>query len=457
MDPLHRKKLPPRAPSNFRSVVVEELLAFWSFITSNWIFVLPSLLLIVLLIYVVRPMPPKTLTIGTGQLNSTPDVVGRKYHEFFKRHGVELKLVPTKGAVENLQLLKEGKVDAAFSQGGLPLGDDIDNVRSLGAIAYQPLWFFYYGNETDEPDLTRLLAGRKVSVNVEGSSTRGLTMEVLEAQGVDTSAPNFLAMKTPDSVAAFKEKKIDGLFLVGGMDSKNIWAVSKFPGVKMYDFRLAEAYSKKFPYLEVVKFPTGGFSFHPVTPAKDIHMIATTLDILTTERLHPALQLLFMEATTDFEQKRVSYFTHGKFPVYMDTRIQESDVARRYFKEGSPFLWGYAPYWVASLFDEVWFYLLAIGAIVIPLIGFVPSYRRSHAVLSIEHCYDELRAIETMIIRARQLSEPVDPDLLEQIDLLSDEARELWVPTGNRNAYYDLRAAITIVREDLLVALGKKA
>ena len=163
MDPLHRKKLPPRAPSNFRGVVVEELMAFWSFITSNWIFVLPSLLLMVLLIYVVRPLPPKTLTIGTGQLNSTPDVVGRKYQEFFKRHGVDLKLVPTKGAVENLQLLKEGKVDAAFSQGGLPLGDSIENVRSLGAIAYQPLWFFYYGKDTDEQDLTRLLAGRKVS------------------------------------------------------------------------------------------------------------------------------------------------------------------------------------------------------------------------------------------------------------------------------------------------------
>lgn len=455
MDPVHHKKLPPRAPSNFKSVVIEEILAFWSFMSSNWIVALPSLLLIMLLIYVVRPLPPKTLTIATGQHNSTPDVVGHKYQTYFKKHGVDLKLVSSKGAVENLKLLKEGKVDAAFSQGGLPLGDDVEQVRSLGAIAYQPLWFFYHGQESNEPDLSILLKGRRVSINIEGSSTRGLTLEVLAAQGIDTSSPNLLSMKTPESVAAFQEKKIDGLFLVGGMDSKNIWAVSKVPGVKMYDFKLAEAYSKKFQYLEEVKFPIGGFNFHPVTPAKDIHMIATTLDILITDNLHPALQLLFMEATRDFEQKRASYFTHGKFPTYMDTRIPESDVARRYFKEGSPFLWGYAPYWVASLFDEVWFYLLAVGAIVIPLVGFLPSYRKNHAVLSMEQCYDELRALEIKIMRAKATAQPLDSALLYRIDALRDRVRQLWVPTGNRSAYYDLRAAITIVREDLMSEMNK--
>ena len=112
MDPLHRKKLPPKAPSNFQSVVVEEVLAFWSFIISNWLYVLPSLLLGALLIYMVRPLPPKTLTIATGQAHSTADVVGHRYREFFQKHGVHLTLVPSKGAEENLSLLLEGKVDA---------------------------------------------------------------------------------------------------------------------------------------------------------------------------------------------------------------------------------------------------------------------------------------------------------------------------------------------------------
>lgn len=136
------QKFPPKAPSNFRAIVTEELLAFWSFLTSNWLYILPGIALLIALLYVVRPLPPRSLTIATGQAHSTADVIGQKYRSFFQSHGVDLRLVPTLGAEENLQLLSEGKVDAAFGQGGLPLGSQADHVLSLGSIAYQPLWLF---------------------------------------------------------------------------------------------------------------------------------------------------------------------------------------------------------------------------------------------------------------------------------------------------------------------------
>lgn len=449
-----RKKLPPKAPGNFRTVVVEELLAFWSFLQSNWLYILPSLLLIAVTLYIARPLPPHTVTVATGQPNSTADVVGHKYREYFKKHGVDLKLVPTHGAEENLQLLAEGKVNASFTQGGLPLPAESEHLLSLGSIAYQPLWLFYYGDETPA-DLNALLATRKTSINVPGSSTRSLTLSVLEAQGIDSGAHGLLAMDTHESVEAFKAHKIDALFLVASMESHNLHDVAKIPGVRLYSFKLAEAYAKRFQYLDPVVLPAGAISLHPANPVSDTHMIATTLDVLTTDQLHPAHQLLFLEATEEFERKRVSYFTHGKFPTYMDTRIPESDVARRFFKEGSPFLWNYAPYWVASLFDEVWFYLLAIGAIVIPLMSFLPSYRKTHAVLSMESCYDALRLIENEMVLRREADAPITEDLLDRLDSLKDKVRALWVPTGNRNAYYDLRAAINIVREDIVASLDE--
>jgi hypothetical protein len=318
---------------------------------------------------------------------------------------------------------------------------------------YQPLWLFYYQADHEDPDLNRFLASKKTSINIPGSSTRAMVEELLKAQGVDLSSRNLLTLGTHDSVQAFKAHKIDAIFLVGAMASLNINEVSQLPGVQLYNFTLASAYAKRFQYLDPVTLPAGTFNLHPAIPKNDVQMIATTLDILTTNKMHPALQLLFMEATSDFEHKRVTYFGPGKFPAYMDTRIPESDVAQRYFKEGSPFLWGHAPFWVASLFDEVWFYLFAIGAIVIPLIGFLPSYRKTHAVLSIESCYDALRVIENELVALRQQSSPVPLSLLAGNDHLNDKVRELWVPTGNRNAYYDLRSAINIVRDDILAEI----
>jgi hypothetical protein len=46
--------------------------------------------------------------------------------------------------------------------------------------------------------------------------------------------------------------------------------------------------------------------------------------------------------------------------------------------------------------------------------------------------------------------------MLARIEQLNDKVRELWVPTGNRNAYYDLRAAIHIVRDDILAELKEE-
>lgn len=456
MDPINNKKMPPKAPGNFRAVVVEELLAFWSFLLSNWLYILPGLLLALALIYIVRPMPPKSLTIATGQYHSTADVVGHRYREFFRQHGVDLQLIESKGAEENLSLLAEGKVDAVFSQGGMDLPEEARHFESLGSVVYQPLWLFHYQAEGVDPDLNKFLQGKRVSINIPGSSTRAMVQQLLKAQGVNADSANFLAMGTKDSVAAFKEHKIDAIFLLGAMASKNVQEIAQYPGVQIYNFPLATAYAKRFQYLDPVTLPAGTFNLHPIVPKQDVQMIATTLDILTTDKMHPALQLLFMEATIDFERKRVSYFSPGKFPTYMDTRIPESDVARRFFKEGSPFLWGYVPFWVASLFDEVWFYLIAIGAIVIPVIGFWPSYRKTHAVLSIESCYDELRLIENEISIARQEAGGVKAEMLYRIDQLKDKVRELWVPTGNRSAYYDLRAAINIVREDIVAELSEQ-
>ncbi|MFZ9649173.1 MAG: TAXI family TRAP transporter solute-binding subunit [Fluviibacter sp.] len=454
MDPINNKKMPPKAPGNFRAVVIEELLAFWSFLLSNWLYILPGLLLVLALLYIVRPMPPKSLTIATGQYHSTADVVGQRYREFFRQHGVDLQLVESKGAEDNLSLLAEGKVDAAFSQGGMALPEEARRFVSLGSVVYQPLWLFHYQAEGVDQDLNKFLQGKRVSINIPGSSTRAMVQQLLKAQGVNTDPANFLAMSTKDSVTAFKERKIDAIFLLGAMASKNVQEIAQYPGVQIYSFPLATAYAKRFQYLDPVVLPAGTFNLHPIVPKQDVHMIATTLDILTKETMHPALQLLFMEATDDFERKRVSFFAPGKFPTYMDTRIPESDVARRYFKEGSPFLWGYVPFWMASLFDEVWFYLIAVGAIVIPVIGFWPSYRKTHAVLSIESCYNELRMIETEISLVRQETGGVKADMLYRIDQLKDKVRELWVPTGNRSAYYDLRAAINIVREDIVAELA---
>lgn len=444
------RQTPPTVARNYRELISEESLALWSFLKSNWYYVIPLLLLIITVIYIVRPVPPSKIRLATGQPNSTFQVIGEDYREIFRKHGVELELVQTMGALENNQLLNRGEVDAIFSQGGMKIHDPGEKIQSLGSIAYQPLWLFYRGREVAASQhLHEFLQERQVSINVVGSGTRILAENILKLHHVDPESSNFHALTTRDSISALLSGKLDAMFLVAGVESNNLRELLFSPGMHIFNFHLSDAYTKRLRYLESVTVPRGSIEFNPISPITDVNLISTTVTILTTEDLHPALQLLFLEAAEDFDARRSVIFNREtRFPAYSDTNVPESDVARRFYKEGSPFLWGYVPYWLASLFDEIWFYLLAAGAVIIPLLGSIPSYRKTHAELSMEECYSQLRVIELNVLEAQDRDSL--NELLAELDALKHRVWRLWVPSGNRPAFYDLKNAVLMVRNEIV-------
>ncbi|MBU3667110.1 MAG: hypothetical protein FGM53_01065 [Rhodocyclaceae bacterium] len=452
---MKRPQIPPRASKNYREIFVEELLALWSFLTNNWYYILPGIIALIILAYIVRPIPPSKIRMATGQPNSTFQVIGEQYQAFFKREGIELELIQTAGALENNQRLNRGEVDVAFSQGGLKIDDPDEKIRSLGSIAYQPLWLFYRGSELSQSEsLNEFLNQRRVSINVQGSGTRTLAETILQLHRIDSDASNFFGLSTKDSIDALSKGKIDAMFLVAGIESKNLRQLLDTPGIHTFDFQLSDAYSKRRRYLHPIVLPKGSMEFNPVSPKFDVNMVATSVSILTTNNLHPAHQLLFLEAAREIDAHRLALFNGEiRFPAYTDQTVPESDVAQRFYKEGTPFLWGYTPYWLASLFDEIWFYVLAVGAILIPLIGFIPSYRKTHAELSIEECYSMLRRIEVQTLEAQQAD--ALGELLGQIAHLKHRVWRLWVPSGIRPAYYDLRSAVLSVQADIKEKLAQ--
>lgn len=445
--------VPPKASRNYQEIIIEELLAFGSFLKHNWFFILPALLVLAVLIYIVRPLPPKHLRLATGQPNSTFQVIGEQYQQFFSKHGIAMELIATNGAQENLELLQMGQVDAAFSQGGLKIEDSRDIIRSLGSISLQPLWLFYRGSEIPSTEsLNNFLVKRRVSLNVPGSGTRTLAETILRLHKINPDAGNFEALSSKEGLEALKSGRLDAMFLVAGVESKNLRDLLVQPGIRAFNFDLADAYTKRYRYLDLVSLPKGALDFNPISPQKNINMVATSVAILTTDALHPAHQLLFLEAATEFDDHRIAIFNREtKFPSYTDQSIPESDFAHRFYKQGTPVLWGRAPFWLVSLFDEIWFYLFAAGAILIPIYSFVPSYRKTHAELSIEECYTQLRHIEVNVIESVSQSE--FEELLAQIDQLKDRIWRLWVPSGIRPAYYDLRTALLSVRHDIVEKL----
>jgi TRAP-type uncharacterized transport system substrate-binding protein len=109
--------------------------------------------------------------------------VAKRYRELLARDGIELKLVPSTGAVESLALLQDAKsgVSIAIIPNGSTNEQKSPALISLGTLFYEPLWGFSKGRviQTYED-----LGGLRVSIGPEGSGTHALSDEFLARVGI---------------------------------------------------------------------------------------------------------------------------------------------------------------------------------------------------------------------------------------------------------------------------------
>ena len=126
-----------------------------------------------------HPMPPRAVTMATGPEGGSYHEFGKRYREIFARAGIDLRLIPSDGGVENLRRLRDPRsgVDIGFTQGGTAGGEKSPDLVSLGTVSYEPLWFFYRGANPGRK--LEGLRGKRISIGPEGSGTRALALELL--------------------------------------------------------------------------------------------------------------------------------------------------------------------------------------------------------------------------------------------------------------------------------------
>lgn len=98
------------------------------------------------------------------------------------REGLNLNIFETKGSVENIARLQDGKVEIAFVQSGTGNPDKTPGLTSLGSLYKEPLWVFVRG---DGSDALVDLQGRKIAAGIEGSGTWVIAEQLLSRSGLN--------------------------------------------------------------------------------------------------------------------------------------------------------------------------------------------------------------------------------------------------------------------------------
>ena len=430
---------------------------FTGFLQETWPVLVLLLALIVGIGIYADPPPPRHVMIATGTTGGSSEILGKRYAEFFAKKGITLELVPTNGAQENINRLSDRKdpLQAAFVQAGVVHTKDVTGIHSLGVIAYDPIWFFSRGPELNPKDFQgidgrfKYFLGKKISIGNEGSGTHAHAMKLLKVSGYEPG-PNFVNLPNDQAVIALKQGEIDGVFIVDTHYSPNVQALLNDPQVKLGTFGRAEAYTKLIPYLSILEVPEGAFDLKRNFPNTDLKLLATTTNLLIDDRMHPAIQFLFLQAASEINGKATFFAKRGEFPSFKNTMLPESPVAIHYENNNYPFLvtmLSYLPFWLAELVNHIVFIVLPFLIISYPLLQALPGFRTRRMQNKINRIYSDLKSFEQELLINFDLGKL--NEYLRKLDLLEYRALNIKVSKRLAGEYYSLRTSIDYVRNCL--------
>lgn len=404
------------------------------------------------------PMPPKVVTLATGQDQGAYAEFGRRYAAWIGQHGIEVRLRPTQGTVENLQLLRDDAsgVDVAFVQGGAdtvlpPAGErKEDGLEAIGGLFFEPVWLFYREASAQRhhgrPSIDSLAQMRGWSVNVggPGSGVPPLAARLFESNRIAPDAMDLRSLAQTPAVIDLLEGRIDAIMLASAPEAPMVQMLLMTPGIRTFDFVHAEAYSRRYPFLSAVVLPRGVVDLARDMPPRNVRLIAPTAMLVARDDVHPAVVQLFAQAARAIHGDAGWFQRRGEFPNDRALEWPLAAEAERTFRSGTPWLQRHLPFWLANLVDRMWLVLLSIVAVLIPLSKVVPPLYQYRVRSRIYRWYGQLRRIEDAMLAGGDRVA-----LAREVDDLDTRVERIPVPLSYADELYALRSHIQMVRRKL--------
>lgn len=424
-----------------------------------------------------EPPAPDRLTLAAGGVGGAYDAFAKEYARVLDEHGIELDVVPTAGAVENLRLLVSGEVDVAMLQGGVVhdagagMRGSMDELRSLGATFFEPVWLFYRAELSAEDEVDRLtdLAGRRVAVGPEGSGTEALARQLLTDNGLEPRPATIgsdegaghsdgetdpggwieiVRLPSSDAAEALAAGEVDAAIFVASASAGYVRELLAAPGVELMSFRRHRAYSHRHPYLSQVVLGEGMLDLEANLPKRDITLLASAASLAVREGFHHALVPLMVEAMDVVHGRGGLFEDPGTFPTSRFAELQLDKEAAHFLANGPSFLYRILPYRTAVSVDRLKILLLPFVPLLLVAFKMAPPIYRWRIRSKIYRWYEDLRRIDLYLLDSG--SEGGVDEYLELVSRMERElTEEVSVPLSYMDEFYDLRVHVRLIQQKL--------
>jgi TRAP-type uncharacterized transport system substrate-binding protein len=412
--------------------------------TNAWVVIIVTLVVVALLT-LVDPTPPRTFTLVTGDPNGAYHAFGVRLATELKKQGLEVTLRSSKGSNENLALLasNDESISIALVQSGLRTDAHAD-FQSLGSLFYEPLWVFTRRNLV----LGSLqdLRGRRVAVGAEGSGTLPLALQVLGANEL-TGQVTTVQIGGEEAGMALREGRVDAACFVGSPQGAAIKQLIDDPELTFHGLRRERAYQAAFPNLATMTIGEGQLNLAKNIPAGDRVMLAAVVSLVINDRFHPGLAPALLEAASVLLRQGGTLERPGEFPAATPTDFPLLAEAVHYHRNGPPFLMRFLPFWAATVAFRVFILIIPLLAILIPLLRIAPPLYQWRTRRRIFRWYSHLRETDQRLTNGMQ-ADTIDSEL-EKLHQLQDEILKVKVPLSYSDELYDLHLHVEWVIQRL--------
>lgn len=416
-----------------------------------------AFLLLILAFYIatffIRPSTPQRMVISTSDTDLDYYAFATQYARLLAPNGIEVEVRTSPGSSANLQRLLDvdADVQAAFVRSGVNTDAPASlELLKLAAIAYEPLWVFHRGSK----HLERLaqLHGKTLAVGALGSETRDLVQPLLDANGLHTQPTRLVAIEGETAATALLSGSVDAAFLVTSSDKPMLRDLFLHKDIKLLKIADAEAQVRRLPHLARLSVPRSSIDLVADLPTSEVDLLAAPMNVVVRADLHPSLQYQLLHAMRETHRGGGILYTAGTFPSLREGDFPISPQARRYFKEGLPFLQRHLPFWIADRIEQLWVLVVPLLAILVPLIKILPPLYSWSVRSRFFRRYGELRYLED------QLEKTEDQATIERIHarmlVLEAKAQRMRTPLSYSDLLYNFRMHLNLVHNKVDSKLG---
>ena len=406
--------------------------------------IITVIVLLWVLFAALRPLPGRDVSIATGTAGSAYADIAEHYREILARDGVRLHLVPTNGAVENLERLRDARtgVDAGFVLGGTTSERESPDLVSLGTVFYEPLWVF--SRYATLFELLRERPNARISIGPLGSASRPLVLKVLALNRIDTTTLQLSGFGQDEGVRRLIAGEIDAVAMLSAWDSPAVQQLLLAPGIDLMGFERADAYVALYPTFSKLVLPRGVADIGANRPPADVPLIASKASLVVRRDLHPALQYLLIQAAIEVHGRPGIFQRADEFPAPQAIDLPLSDEARHLYKSGPSIMQRKLPFWLAELLQRLAIVILPLAGILYPLWFLLPGLYRRHMENRLYRFYGELGFIERALQNCTDAEKRAQ--MLARIEELERRAIELHMPSSYSEKSFTLRAHIRALR-----------